>query len=203
MAALAPLVTLPNMLAAATAVVGAGSAIMSGIQQSEAQKSQAQSYQQQAYASQYNAQVARQQADAIRAAGALEQEKERKKGLLLMGQQEAAFGKSGVVMEGTPLDVMAETAANLEFDRLIRQYNIDTQANRTESEARQYDFMGQRQIGMASQTKAGAGMPLIGAGLTAGTSILTGLTNIMSSNSLKLDYGKTAKADGLYTPFKY
>jgi hypothetical protein len=154
------------VLAPALPFIAAASSLFSGLSQSSAMRSQA-------AAADYNASIAQQQAASIRTAGNLEIERKRREGQRLLGRQEALYNKAGVTMEGTPLDVMAETAADLEFDELIRKYNIEIGASRAESEARQYRFMGERSRGLA-------GSAIMGGALKAGTSLLTGLTKDLS-----------------------
>lgn len=61
-------------------------------------------------------------------------EDERRKGRRLSGKQRAAFAKSGVLIgEGTPIDVMAQTAADAETNALRAAIVFEQQASDFES----------------------------------------------------------------------
>ena len=47
----------------------------------------------------------------------------------LASTQRAMYAKAGVRESGSVLDVMLESAINVEFDKIIAKWNIDTQAN--------------------------------------------------------------------------
>ena len=89
----------------------AGTAMsMSGQQQSAAASSQA---------SLYNASM-------VQAKAKSEQEYLRRDAAANMGQIHAARAKSGVTIEGTPLLVLGESAANAEIDALNTQWSANT-----------------------------------------------------------------------------
>jgi len=108
------------LLAASTAM-GVGGSLIQG--------------QQQAQAAEYNAAVARQQAEAARVAGELEAERIRIAGEKLTGQQKAMYAKSGVTFAGSPMEVMIDSATQNEMDALMTEYNYAIQASQAESEA--------------------------------------------------------------------
>jgi len=127
----------------------------------------------QAAAARYNQQVAGQNAEAVRAAGEVAEEQQRKKNVRLLGAQQAMYAGSGVTLEGTPLEVMAQTAGDMEFDILASRYNTEVQARRWESQGRFYGFEADRSLSMADNAGA-AGI------LGAGTTILTGASRALS-----------------------
>lgn len=184
--------TVIGVVSAVAAVAGTAMSVVSSISQGNAQASAARAqgdaqraaYASQAEASRYNADVARQNADYIRSAGAIEEEKKREQGRRLLGTQQALYGKAGVTNEGTPLEIMASTAADLEKEALTTRYNYDIQARKAISESNQYDFMGQRSDSMgafASQTAdQTAGMVSSAGYMKAGTSLLTGFGSVAS-----------------------
>jgi hypothetical protein len=90
----------------------------------------------------YNAAVARQQAEIARRNAAYQAYLIERKKRILMGSQEAAYAASGVTPEGTPLDVLAETARQAELDKLMALYAGETGASFAESRARQYESSG-------------------------------------------------------------
>jgi len=75
------------------------------------------------------------QAGAIREQGDLQAKQLRKAGRKLEGQQRVGYAKSGVRMEGTPLEVMNQTATNIELDAMERKEQADFQARGIEEAA--------------------------------------------------------------------
>lgn len=72
----------------------------------------------------------------------------RRKGVRVKGRQASLIGKSGVQMQGSPLEVMAETAANVELDAIHTV--LDAQAT-----SRLDEKQGEAQK-KASRVRAGA-----------------------------------------------
>ena len=109
-----------------------------------------------------NAETARRQAIAEQNAGKGESLKLSKEKRQIAGEQTAAFGASGVdLSSGTPLDVMAQTAGNVERDIIQTGINADTKASGLRYQANIYDW--------AAQKKRMAGW------LGAGTDLLSGV----------------------------
>jgi hypothetical protein len=162
-------------LAIAGLVTTVASTVVGGIQQSRAAQAtaeaQSQSNRAQAEAARRNQQVAEENALATEKAGAWEVEKARLKAIRLAGSQKVGYAKAGVLMEGSPLDVMAETAKNEELDILATQYNYDVQAARYRSQGSYYGSAAQRYDQMSSNQNVPDYMT--GTLLKAGTSILT------------------------------
>lgn len=164
----------PYALLAGTGI-SAISGVVQGATQAEAGRAQAEAYRSQGEASRYNAAVARQQAQAIQQAATYEEQKQREKGQRLLGTQQALYGKAGVTMEGTPLEVMSQTAADIEKEILGTRYNFDVQRWRALSEADQYEYMAGRQDYLSKMAKKSAGYASTAGWLKGGTSLLTGL----------------------------
>ena len=83
----------------------------------------------QAVASEYNAAIARQNAEIARAQGAAAVAAQQREAARSMGRAIAAYGASGVQVDaGSPLDVLADAAANAELDKLTIQYNAELKA---------------------------------------------------------------------------
>lgn len=88
-----------------------------------------------ANAAEYNAELAEQNATASRqqaAANAAASDREARKRL---GAIEATVGASGVAMEGSPLDILQESALNAELDRQNILYGGETRSRGYESTA--------------------------------------------------------------------
>lgn len=101
--------------------------------------------------------AARDQAREARARGAAEAALERRKGRRLAGKQRALFAKGGVlVSEGTPLDVLAQTAADAEENALRAAFGFEQRAEDFESVGRQ----------VLTRGILGAGATLLGSGET-------------------------------------
>jgi len=81
--------------------------------------------------------AARGQAREARRRGAVVAEDERRKGRRLAGKQRALFAKGGVeIDEGTPLDVLAQTAADAELNALRAAFSFEQQAEDFKSAGR-------------------------------------------------------------------
>jgi hypothetical protein len=72
--------------------------------------------------------TAQEEAKTLEEIGALEGAERRRMGEKLRGAQRAAYAKGGVEISGTPLDVMAETAATEELDALRLEYGYKSAA---------------------------------------------------------------------------
>lgn len=99
----------------AMAATGLGLTALGQLQAGRAAEAQGES--EEAFA-EYNAQLAEREAEEAQEAAAGEERRHRKAGVRLKATQRARFGALGVTPEGSPLDVMAETAAELERDAL-------------------------------------------------------------------------------------
>lgn len=170
-------VSTATILATTAAVAGAGmtalSSIASGNQQAAAAKAQAQGLKDQAKAAEYNRQVAELGARNVEKAGEYEVDKQRQAGRKLLGAQKAGFGAAGVEMAGTPLEVMASTAADLEMEAIATRYNYAVDAARYRSQAGFFGFEAERQRSMADITQSMASYPVTRGYLGAGTALLT------------------------------
>jgi hypothetical protein len=150
--------------------------VMQARQQRQAYEAQAEgqrrAYLEQAEAAKRNRQVAEDNALATERAGAWEVEKARLKAIRLAGSQKVGYAKAGVLMEGSPLDVMAETAANEELDILATQFNYDVQAAHYRSQGDFYGFEAGRQERLAASQATTPNFMTQGL-MKAGTSLLT------------------------------
>lgn len=92
-----------------------------------------------AQAEEFNADVARQQADIIKVRGRLDIIRQRKTAIEFMSTQQALYSKAGVVLTGSPLEVIKDSAANAELDILLTEFDIFTEESRLRSEATERD----------------------------------------------------------------
>jgi hypothetical protein len=106
---------------AASAVIGAMSAMDSASAASA-------NYQRQAQAADTNATIARNNASGAMQAASANEDAQRRKSAWQLSQQRAALGQSGIAFEGSPLDVYGQSVANAELDALNIRYQVQSQA---------------------------------------------------------------------------
>ena len=109
----------------------------------------------------FNANIAEQNARQSELIGAQEERHQRIMGRKALGQMRSAYGASGVTMEGSPMEVLAESAANAELDALNVAYARKSQAVNFRNEARAGRFAGSQaqiagRIGAAASLMSGA-----------------------------------------------
>jgi hypothetical protein len=117
----------PYLLIASTAV-STGSAITSAIGQSRMAR--------------YNATVAMREAKAAKGKAAFDERRKRREIKTTLSQQRAQYGLRGVELEGSPLEVLGETAGKGELDALAIRYGGDIAASTARSEAGLYRLRG-------------------------------------------------------------
>lgn len=83
----------------------------------------------------YNAQVLEYQAGVSRETAAYEEKRLRRAAERIKSTQRARYAKAGVTFEGSPLAVLADTAAEAEMDALAIRYAGETRAASYEMEA--------------------------------------------------------------------
>jgi enterochelin esterase-like enzyme len=147
------------MLASATmAAVGS-------ISQANATKQQMNS---QADAANYNAIVANQNADTALQASSANEEAQRRKSAMALGQQRAGLAESGIGLEsGTATELTEQSALKAEMDAVIIRYPGQTQAQA-------YNTQTALDIQTAQQAKANASAAMTSGYLTAGSQALSG-----------------------------
>jgi len=112
-----------------------------------------------------------------REAAATEERKLRKAGERLKAKQRALYGAAGVTFEGSPLEVMEETASELEFDALmIRRggqtraqaalYGGKVESQRYTAEAALSRFMGRSALLRGRSSMRAARLGMVSTGLT-------------------------------------
>lgn len=109
--------------------VSIGFAIVSAIGSLSAAKSESD-------AAKYNAKLSEQNALLSRQQGAVAEKAQRIRGEKAVGKMSAAYSASGVSMEGSPLDVLAESVGTAELDALTVRHNYESKAISYENTAR-------------------------------------------------------------------
>lgn len=124
-------------------------------------------YQAGTYASEiadYNAEVARVRAEDIKRIATIEYNQEKAVNQRIVGAQKAAYGASGVAMEGSPMNVMLNSALKGEYNALLRKYSTLSEASALESQAGIFE----EQALLARQRRLGS---ILTSGLELGTDI--------------------------------
>ena len=134
------------IIAIISALVSAGSMIYSA--------------QQQRKTAEYRAQLAEEAGEEVKAGTELEVARHRERTKRLQARQRASYAKAGVLMEGSPLEVLADSAAQADLDEMIIEHGGQARASAYEREG-----MFMRQYGKSQQT---AGY------IKAGSSLLSG-----------------------------
>lgn len=127
-----------------TKTVGAISTVAGTIAQARGQKIAGKA---EAQALKYNAAISRQEAEIVESKKILETKRLMKRKKDILSTQRALFSKSGVLLEGSPLEVIRDTESEIELDNLVNRYNRDIEKSRFLSEAR----IEEREAGIAER----------------------------------------------------
>lgn len=100
-----------------------------------------------AQALRYNAAIAKQEAKITEEKSKLEIKRLMRRKKDILATQRALFSKSGVLLEGSPLEVIRDTESEIEMDRLVGKYNRDIEKSRFLSEAK----IEEREAGIAER----------------------------------------------------
>lgn len=124
--------------------------------------------QQAADAAEFNAAVAQNEAIQARQEAAFQESQHRKRARSLLASQRAAVGASGTSFTGSPLSIMADSAAEAEIDAMmIRRSGTIAAANaRARAAAERMDARAQRTAGL----------------FNAGSSLLTGSVSVLDKH---------------------
>ncbi len=151
------------------AVAGTGIAAYGQYQQGKTAQAQAKA---QAAWNLYNSKVAQRQADIERQATTEDIRQQRKRAAILLSRQRALIGKSGLQMEGSPLLVAEDTAAELAKDRV----NIQLRGGRRAMGFEQQSILDVSKASAAKQRAAGFGKAAV---TGAGSTILQGSADVL------------------------
>lgn len=127
----------------------------------------------------YQRQVNEQNAKASREAAQAKIENQRRQAKFTYGTQLARLGGMGALAEGSPLDIMGQSAGQQEYDNMVTEYEGEVQAIQFQQEAALNKYkadiaqsnMGLNIAGQIAQGVTAASFSLLGAGggLSAGT----------------------------------
>ena len=146
-------------------LAGSAMAAVGSISQAKATSQQMQSN---ADAANYNAVVANQNAETALQAGSANEDAQRRKSAVALGQQRAGLAESGIGLNsGTATDLTEQSALNAEMDALNIRYQGQTQAQA-------YKTQSALDVQAAQQAKANASSAMTAGYLTAGATALSG-----------------------------
>jgi hypothetical protein len=128
--------------------IGAGVSAYGQIQQGQNQSAMAT----------YNAKLAERNAKIAKDNAEYEARQKRRETARLIGKQRALYGKSGVTMEGSPLEVVQETAAQGEMDALMIERGYTQQETAYKNQAELAKMRAKR---YGQQGYVGAGTTLL------------------------------------------
>lgn len=158
------------MVAAAIALGATGLGLQMKGQYEAGKAAQAQA-ESQAALREYNAQLAEREAVEAQEAAAYEEQKFRKGGERLKARQRARYAKAGVTFEGTPLDVMEQTASELEMDALMIRRGGQVGARRLTAEAQLQRFAGRSALLRGRAARRASQLGMLTTGLTGGAQL--------------------------------
>ena len=142
------------ILVGVAAVAAAAGAVVSGIQQAEA--------------AEFQSEIAKQEAELARRTGLIEEAESRRRAARLASAQRAAAGASGLVLEeGSPLEILAQTAEDAEFEALNIRFNSEVARTQARNRAKASQFEAKQAL------TAGA--------IGGGTALLTGGTKALGA----------------------
>ncbi len=121
--------------------------------------------------SEYNAKVQERAATEEQTAAAFEERKQRKAGERLKARQRAVLGKAGVLPEGSPLDVLEETATELEIDALLIRRGGQVGAQQLRSGAQLSRMTGRSAIMRGRAAKRAGRLGAFATGVSGGSQL--------------------------------
>ena len=154
--------------------------ITSGVMQSNQQKAMAN----------YQRQVNKQNAQASRQAAQAKIENQRRAAKFTYGSQLARLGGMGVLAEGSPLDIMGQSAGQEKYDEMVTEYEGETQSvnfqqkaalNKYQADVADYNLGLNTATTIAKGTAALGNSLLGGVGSLGSAGTLTGATPSITS----------------------
>lgn len=173
---------------AVLAITSTALGVTSSVQQANQQKAMAN----------YQRQVNEQNAKASREAAQAKIENQRRAAKFTYGTQLARLGGMGALAEGSPLDVMGQTAGQYEYDNMVTEYEGEVQAIQFQQQAALNAYEGKVAsynlgLNVASQVVKGAasvGSSLLTAGKFASAGSLANKGDFSTSTGELIDPGK-------------
>ena len=190
-------------LTGAAAGGGAGGGLFAALGAIAQAQYQAAAIQQSAYAAQaeaqaadYNAQLARQNATLARQQYGEEERRFRERGAKQIGAIRAQLGATNLSLEGSPMDVIEDTAANLELDALTIRHRGELEALGYESEAQLADFRAANARRQSSFIGSQAGAVRFGGFFNAAAGLMNSRAGELRRTGYVPDSGSTTSTFG-------
>ena len=185
------------VISASMAAIGTAVSVTMGVIQTNQQKAMLE----------YQQKVNKQNAKASREAAQAKIENQRRQLKFTQGTQLARLGGMGALAEGSPLDIMGQTAGQAEYDNMVTEYEGEVQAiqfqqeaalNKYQSDIADYN-LGLNVTGEVVKGAASIGSSLLGGAGGLGSSAsgaATGVTPSITSASSSAGYTGTLPSIG-------
>ena len=159
-----------------TAAIVAAVGVVSSLSQAQQQKS----------AAKYNEKLAENQAVGARQEAAAAADRQQRQSAKTIGTMQASYAASGVSTEGSPLEVLEESARNAELDRLTILWNGESRAQGYQNTAELERSRGKNAMASGYLSAAGSvmkGFAMSGGGKTAAESSGASTASTTSSDA--------------------
>lgn len=189
---------MPFLAPAAPWIIGglgiAGLATQLVGQYKQGQAAEAQTESEQAW-HEYNAKLAEREATEAQEAAAYEEKKLRKSGERFKARQRMLYAKAGVSLEGSPLEVMEETATELEMDALMIRRGGQLGYQRYSAEAGLERMAGKSALLRGRSARRASRWKMAGTGLIGGSQLFS----MLPGGGSKYKYS----GRGMASPWQY
>lgn len=146
----------------------------------------------------YQRQVNEQNARKSREAAQAKVENQRRAAKFTYGSQLARLGGMGALAEGSPLDIMGQSAGQAKYDELVTEYEGETQAIQFQQQAALNKYqadVADYNIGLNTTTAvvkgiSSVGNSLLGGGVSLGSSVNKNTGDFSTSTGGTIDIGK-------------
>ena len=177
----------PITIAIITSAAGTGMQMKGQYEAGKAAERQAKD---EAALDEYNAKLAEREATESKEAAAYEESKFRKGAERLKATQRARYAKAGITFEGSPLDVMAQTASELEMDALMIRRGGQLGYQRYTAESELYKYAGRSALLRGRSARRASQWGMAATGMKGGSE----LAFLSSLRGKKEKLSDTAKA---------
>lgn len=175
-------------IAATMAIAATAISVTTGIIQGNQAKAQAN----------YQRQVNEQNARKSREAAQAKVENQRRAAKFTYGSQLARLGGMGALAEGSPLDIMGQSAGQSKYDEMVTEYEGEVQAIQFQQQAALNKYqadVADYNIGLNTTTAVVKGMSsvgnsLLGGGVSLGSSASKNVGDFSTSTGGAIDVGK-------------
>lgn len=177
-----------TVIAATAAIAATAIGVTSSVMQANQQKAVAN----------YQRQVNEQNARASREAAQAKIVNQRRQLRFMQGTQLARLGGMGALSEGSPLDIMGQTAGQAEYDNMVTEYEGEVQAiqfqqqaalNKYQADIADYN-LGLNVTGQVVKGIGSVGSSILGGGVSLGASAAKNVGDFTTTTGEAIDIGK-------------